>query len=384
MGSEGLLTTEVSKALALCKNIIGPQRIVEKYKDEKNVFTAYKPEDIKVIADSLNGDTIVLMGGDTGFYSGAVKAAEALSGYDTVIIPGISSVSYFSSRLKMPWQDWKLLSTHGADRNVIGWINKIPKVFAILNDGGDINKLCDKLILYKMDNVRLYVGENLSYDSERIVCGSPKELKDMVYGRLAVMLAVNNEAKTQFWQLKDEEFIRGKVPMTKTEIRTLSLAKLCLDKNSVLYDIGAGTGSVGISAALINPDIKVYAIDRNPKAVQLVEKNKVKFRADNVKIVFGEAECAMGNLESCTHAFIGGSGGNLEQIINIIFEKNADARIVINAVTVDSLVEIHNIIEKYSLQSEIIMASISVGESVGKHTIMKANNPVYVITIGRG
>ena len=121
--------------------------------------------------------------------------------------------------------------------------------------------------------------------------------------------------------------------MTKEEIRSLSIVKLGLKEDSVLYDIGAGTGSISVEAALNMPRGKVFAIERKEEAVNLIKRNKEKFKVDNLHVVKGLAPEALMNLDIPTHAFIGGSAGNLKEIIDILLYKNPKIKIVINAIT---------------------------------------------------
>lgn len=144
----------------------------------------------------------------------------------------------------------------------------------------------------------------------------------MIFDDLSVILAENPNAYDVFSDyIDDEEFIRDNVPMTKSEVRTLSVAKLELSPDSVLYDIGAGTGSVSVSAALKIIDGEVYAIEKNENAVKLIEKNKRKFAADNIIVVKGNAPAAFENLPRPTHIFIGGSSGNIREIIEEAVKK---------------------------------------------------------------
>ena len=153
--------------------------------------------------------------------------------------------------------------------------------------------------------------------------------------------------------------------MTKSEIRTVSLSKLGLKSDSVLYDIGAGTGSVAISAALLNPDLKVFAVEKNEKALNLINLNKIKFAVDNVEIVNGEAPEILEGLPEPTHVFIGGSGGKLKEIISCMLIKKRGVKFVINTVTVETLCEIKNILDKHSIEAEIVQLIPSKGEKNG-------------------
>ncbi|MCD8036934.1 MAG: precorrin-6y C5,15-methyltransferase (decarboxylating) subunit CbiE [Clostridiales bacterium] len=383
-GSDLLLTSQAREALKKCEVIIGAERIVEKYAGTKKVYTEYKAEEIKEIIDSNNADAAVLMSGDTGFFSGAKKLLAVLKDYDVTVLAGISSMTYFAQKLGMPWEDWKLLSLHGQSKNIIGHIRENEKTFALLNNGDDVDRLCRKLLLYGMDDVKLFVGERLSYEDETITSGTAAELCGKSFDKLSVILAVNNKPKKIRYEINDSEYIRGKVPMTKQEIRTLSIAKLRLTRESVLYDIGAGTGSVGIASAMISPDIDVYAFEKKSEAVELMEKNKIKFGADNVEIAEGRAEELVTDekFKTPTHAFIGGSDGHIDDIIDKLFIRNNNIRIVVNAVSLETISKLFAYLKDRGIEADITQISLSKGEPVGRHTMMKAYNPIYIIAFG--
>lgn len=127
--------------------------------------------------------------------------------------------------------------------------------------------------------------------------------------------------------------------MTKEEVRTVSLSKLRLTADSVCYDVGAGTGSLSIEMALRAHQGQVWAIEKKEDAVELIHRNKLKFAADNLEIVEGLAPEALKDLPAPTHAFIGGSSGNLKEIVKLLVEKNPQVRIVINCITLETVSE---------------------------------------------
>lgn len=186
--------------------------------------------------------------------------------------------------------------------------------------------------------------------------------------------------------IPDEEFIRGKVPMTKEEIRILSVVKLQLDNDSVVYDIGAGTGSVAVEMAGQCPKGMVYAIEKNPEAVSLIGQNKDKFGVCNMEIVEGTAPQCLSDLPKPTHAFIGGSSGNLLEIIQTVREKNSNARFVVNAVTLETLAQLQKIPEEFPeyADMEVVQVGVSKSRAVGNYHLMCAENPVYVAEFGGG
>lgn len=174
--------------------------------------------------------------------------------------------------------------------------------------------------------------------------------------------------------MKDEVFIRGKVPMTKEEVRCVSIAKLNPAADSIIYDIGAGTGSVSIEMALKCPEGTIYAIERNPEGIDLIKQNAEKFGVTNIEIIEGSAPECLADLPAPTHVFMGGTGGNLKDIVNAVREKNEDARFVMNIITPETLAE------SLEFAGEIVQMQVSRGRVAGKYHLMTAENPVYIIS----
>lgn len=394
MGDPDYLISYAEKIIAQADIYIGAKRMLEPFEiHQGRSLVSYKPKEMKeyLLQEKEWQNGVILLSGDSGFFSGAKGILEEFADtpYAIQCIPGISSISYFSARLGMNWEDMYIASAHGRKENLIGRILQNKRTFALLGGGRQLKELCEKLQYYGMNKVRLFVGENLSYtartteEGERIVQGSPAEIQNQSFGNLICMIAENPAPQKRMGEFKDEEFIRGKVPMTKCEVRTVSIAKLNLQENSVLYDIGAGTGSVSIEIAAKYPGIKVYAIEKNEEAVSLIQKNKQKFCTDNVEIISGEALEVLQNsqLEIPTHVFVGGSGGNFKEMAQWLFTQNPNLHMVANAVSLNSIAEIHKAVEELQLQAEVISMNVSRSKKMGGYHMMMANNPVYIFTI---
>jgi len=383
MGNGELFTYAAKKIIDGSDVIIGSERIIKSIDNNKEIFSSYKPTEISEYIKGKNfNKAAILLSGDIGFYSGAKSLIKVLSGYDVELIPGISSVVYFCSKLKIPWEDIKLLSLHGKTTNIIGYIKKYKRVFTLLSGNDDIKMLCEKLCFYNMGYVVLNIGQRLSYHDEKIITSGAEDIKNFDFDDLSVVLAENPNACGGFSDcIDDNEFIKGDVPMTKGEIRTLSVAKLGLAHDSVLYDIGAGTGSVSIEAALKVIDGKVYAIEKNENAIKLIEANKRKFAADNITVVKGCAPLAFKNLLSPTHIFIGGSSGKMKEIIESTLKINPDVKIVINAISLDTISEIMNIIKEKNFEYDIVCINVSKNRNVGGYELMMGQNPVYIFKL---
>lgn len=182
--------------------------------------------------------------------------------------------------------------------------------------------------------------------------------------------------------MRDEWFIRGKVPMTKSEVRAVSISKLELTEDAVLYDIGAGTGSVGIEAALSVPRGQVYAIEQKKEAAELILQNKEKFQVNNLVLVEGSAPEALEDLPAPSHAFVGGSSGHMEEIVELLLQKNPKIRMVFNAIALETVGEILNVLKKRGLEHEVVSVQVSRAIQAGQYHMMQGQNPIYVISAG--
>ncbi len=183
--------------------------------------------------------------------------------------------------------------------------------------------------------------------------------------------------------IADEAFIRGKVPMTKQEIRVLTMAKARIAPSDVVWDVGAGTGSMSVEAACLAPQGHVYAIERNAEGVSLIEKNKEKFDVGNLTVIEGEAPDALKDLPDCDAAIIGGSGNCLPEILDEISSRlKTGGRVVMNCITVQTLATALSYMRGHEsvFTYEAIQVQINRLQAVGAYDMAKAINPIYIVT----
>lgn len=384
--------TMTEDALRVCRSaelLIGAQRMLDMFADAPgDRYASYRPEEIRAyLEEHPEYESVALLqSGDVGFYSGAKRLYPLFAGEDVAVYPGVSSLAALCARLRVSWEDARLVSLHGRRANVIAAVRESRKVFALAGKGADVRGLLEKLIAYGMDGLTVTVGENLFYPGERICAGTARELLGEDFADLCVVWIENPGAHPCVTHgIDDGEFLRGDVPMTKSEVRIVSLSKLRLQRDSVVYDVGAGTGSVAVEAALLASDGFVYAIEKKEEAAELIEANRRKFAADNLAVVRGTAPEAMKDLPAPTHVFVGGSSGNLRRILEAVLEKNPLVRIVVNCIALETAAEALDCIRSLPLADvDIISVSVGKAKEIGKYHMMMGQNPVTVISCSGG
>lgn len=395
MGNEKNRTVEAEQICQSVHLLIGARRMLQSVKTEgKAVFESYKPDEIAAyLAEHPQYETAaVLLSGDIGFYSGAkklydaIERTEGLEQMEIYPVSGISSVVYFCGKLGVSWEDVHLLSLHGRKQNLIDAVKYHEKVFVLCGEKDGIPKICCKLKEYGLGDVKVAVGTDLSYEQERIVQGTAESLMKEDFAPLSVLLICNPDVKKRIGHgLDDDLFLRGKVPMTKSEVRSISLSKLRLHKDAVVWDVGAGTGSVSIEAARLAKDGVVYAIEKKDEAIDLLEQNKRKFGTDNLEIIKGLAPEALEGLPAPTHAFIGGSSGNLKEILEVLLEQNPGVRVVINAIALETVAEAMQCLKTMAFTDvDIAQVSVAKGKKLGSYEMMMGQNPVYIFSCTGG
>ena len=390
MGAPEIFTEEAKIALEKAECIIGAKRAVEACGGGKPCFCSMDNgkilEFIRLHPEYQK--IAVVMTGDTGFFSGAKKLLPLLEEYQPKIYPGISSLQYLCAKIGTSWDDTYILSLHGREGSVLPAVMEHEKVFVLVGGAGGVKRVLEELCENGLGDVLVYVGERLSYKEERIVKGTAEQLCEDSYDPLSVLMIQNDRIHPvrQTACLPDHVFIRSMgegnhVPMTKAEIRAVSVAKLMLDAKSIVYDIGAGTGSVSVEMANICSRGHVYAVECKSEAAALADKNKKHFGLSNLTIIEGTAPEVCMELPAPTHAFIGGTNGNMYEILSMLLKKNPNVRIVINVIALESIAEAMRCIEEFSFdETEVVQISVAKAKKLGRYHLMKGQNPIMIIT----
>ena len=391
MGTLDTLTHEAAETIRNADILFGAKRILESVEhmpgllhESQERVEEYRSAQIAEYLSTRPHLTriVILMSGDVGFYSGARLVQDAFPDEKIDYYCGISSVVYFASKVPTSWQDAKLLSAHGRSLNLLNCVQRYPKIIMIVSGVEDVRAICQELVEAEMTYVHVTVGQDLSYQEETVTSGTPEAFLQAETTGLHIMLIENPQAKHIIVPgMSDESFVRGKVPMTKEEIRILSVAKLQLTEDSIVYDVGAGTGSVSMECARLCTNGTVYAVERNPEGIALIRENSKKLRLSNVKAIEGLAPEALMDLPAPTHAFIGGSAGNMGEILDVLRAKNPSVRIVINTIALESISEVMQLLKERGYDADIVQISAAKSRVLGRYHMMTGLNPVYIITI---
>lgn len=397
MDGRNTLTGQVKEAIRDADILLGAQRMIEPYEPRVEKKAYYQKEQILPYLHALQQENrgggykvVVLFSGDTGFYSGCQQLFTALhraidegtleASLD--IMPGVSSVSYLSSCIGESYHDAVVVSIHGKPfGNLLETIAANERTFLLMSGASDVRRLGELLVAAGLTACEVTAGYQLGYPQQRIRTMSAAECMLEEAEGLYTCFIRNPQVRPArlVHGMADSEFIREKVPMTKEEVRDVSLCKLRLHERAVVYDIGSGTGSIAVEIGRLSDTVQVYALERKPEAVSLICKNKEKFSLSNITVVEAEAPEGLESLPVPTHAFIGGSGGRMEEILKALYQKNNTMRVVINAISMETICEIREALTSFPITGEeVVQMQVSRTKKVGSYHLMQAENPVWI------
>ena len=380
------LTLQGLAALRQADLILGARRLLAVLPAgcTENRAAAYRPDEVAELLQTSGAENAVLVySGDTGFYSGASSMMEKLEalGVRARVLPGLSSIQLLAAALGRPWQGWNLVSAHGRTCDPVAECMQGRPTFFLTGGSEDPATLCAQLEAEGFGDVQGVVGQCLGTPEEKIFRGSVKELAAGRFNSLSVLLVEAAEVLPRRAPgLPDEAFERGDVPMTKQEVRAAVLAKLAVRPEDILWDVGAGTGSVSVELALAAPRGRVYAVECRPEGCALIKANREKFRTRNLVLVEGLAPDALSDLPAPDAVFIGGSKGSLADIVDAALDKNPDARICVSAIALETLSAAVAALTAKGRTVQVSQIAVSRAKAVGGLHLMMAQNPIYLIT----
>ena len=388
-GSPALLTRAATAALARAELFIGAPRLLEPYRQG-----AVPCREAVLARDTLAGreqsgaeNAAVLLSGDTGFYSGAKGLRPLLleAGMEVETFPGVSSLQYLCAKIGTPWEDIHPASAHGRACAPAELVARHGRVFFLTGETGDQTPraLCAALEQAGWGKARAWVGSRLSYPNEEIFSGAVEEFSRRDFPPLSVLLVQGEPAcpPAGTFGIPDSGFVRGQVPMTKEEVRAAALSKLRVAPGGTYWDVGAGTGSVSVAISALARDGRVLAVERDPEACGLILENAARFGAGNLTLVQGEAPAALGDLPAPDGVFVGGSGGSLEDILKTALEKNPCVRVVVAAVTLETLSRGAALLDALPFAGvEVSQITVARARELGRYHLMTGQNPVFLLS----
>ncbi len=355
-------------------------------------------EKIRQHLTSSMGTVVVLVSGDPLFFGLGRLLLSEFSPAQLEFYPHHSSVQLAFNRIKIPWQDAQIISLHGRSLEVlIKALQQGQDKIAVLTDGTNNPPAIARLLqdLNLPSQYQFWVCENLGGEDEQVQCFSPREIERIessAFAPLNVVVLIRQEQEEELnldslpqFGIADNLFLSfSDRPglMTKREVRTLVLAELSLHPGQVIWDIGAGTGSVAIEIARLCPNSLIYAIEKTPAGYSLISRNCERFQVKNIIPVLGSAPDILHSLpENCDRVFIGGSGGNLPAILHICSQKLIPQGMVVLALaTMEHINTALSWFQSNSWRYQILQVQLSRSVAVGNLTRLSPLNPVTIIT----
>lgn len=331
----------------------------------------------------------VLASGDPSFYGIAKHLISRLGKDIFEITPNISSMQLAFAQIKESWDDATFLSVHSRPiEGIIKAVRSSHKIGIFTGEQNNPAAISRVLLAHGIDDYQAYVCENLGEGNEGITETDLHSLSKMSFSPLNILILFRKQQKTENKHhvpgIPDEEFYQRRPKMgliTKLEVRAVSLAKMRLAADSVVWDIGAGSGAVSIEASLLARDGRIFAIEENREDIAIIKKNIVKFDAFHVKVVHARAPGGLSDLPSPDVVFIGGSGGQMEGVLDIVCCRiNPRGRIVTNTVTIESMNIAIGGLKVRGFTTAVALINIARSKDIASLTRLEALNPVFVIS----
>ncbi|MFC1906988.1 precorrin-6y C5,15-methyltransferase (decarboxylating) subunit CbiE [Chloroflexota bacterium] len=337
---------------------------------------------------------VVLASGDPSFYGIAGYLTGKL-GKDVVdIIPNVSSMQVAFARIKESWEDAALVSVHSRPiEDIVETVRSNHKVGIFTDDEHTPAAIARVLLEHGIDGRRAYVCQNLGSRDEKVVAADLRGLGEMEFSPLNVLILLRDPEKPagalspRYLGVPDEEFHQRRPKeglITKQEVRAVSLAKMRLTENSVVWDIGAGSGAISVEASYLAGKGRVYAVEKNDADVAIIKKNISKFKVPNVEVVQAFAPDGLSQLPDPTAVFIGGSGGVMEGILDLVCRRlKPGGRIVMNIVALENLGVAVNALKARGFIFDVTLVSVARSTDIMELTRFEALNPVFVVATGK-
>lgn len=401
VGNEGAESL-TPRALALVEKaevLVGGQRLLDCFAHvpAERVRIGARVDEVLAAVVRRRGErrVVVLATGDPNYFGITRALLRHVPAEDLEIVPNVSALQWAFAKAREPWDDAAFLTVHG--RSLDGLVEAVRgrrKVCVFTDERNTPSAIARELGEAGLSDYEAILCEDLGGPRERVSRMSLTALAEYEAHPLNTLILLGPGASSApeplAWTpgLPEEAFDHRRPKLgliTKREVRVLSLSRLALRANSVVWDIGAGSGSVSIEAARLSPQGRVFAVEKNAEDVEIVRSNIEKFRVPHVTVLHATAPDGLEELPAPDAVFIGGSGGKLREILRIAAARlKAHGRIVVNAITVETLHETVAVFREVGLEHEAILASIARSKPLLGMMSFEALNPVYIVTAWHG
>lgn len=378
--------------------LVGGSRLLEMFNGSAELvpITAKLDAVVQTIREKHGKRRIaVLASGDPLFHGIARTLMSRLPREWFEVLPNVSSMQIAFARAREPWDDAVFVSVHGKPLEGLAEHLEAKKIGLFTDDKNTPDAIARFLLARGETAWRMVVCENLAGPDERVVEGGPGEIAAMKFAPLNVVILVRKEGESAGvgrveWPgfgVPEGLFLQRKPKaglITKTEVRVVALSRMRLRPDSVVWDIGAGSGSVAIEAARLAPGGRVFAVEKNAGDVDLIRKNAARFGVANVEVVHGSAPEALEGLDPPDSVFVGGSDGKMEAVLSTVAARlKPGGRIVLTFATLENLAEARHALKAIGMETEVSQISVARGAPILEMTRLEALNPVFVVSAWR-
>jgi precorrin-6Y C5,15-methyltransferase (decarboxylating) len=331
---------------------------------------------------------VVLASGDPNFFGVAPLVCKVFGKKNVSVLPNITAFQAACARVRENWEDAVFISLHGRPLAQLDSMPADGRTVVLYCDGNNTPARVARYLVRHdkgFKNCQTWVFENLGQQDERISDGILEKFKNYSAAVLAMMIikikkGIAGHHDEKRIGISDAEFCHDSGMITKRDARMLTLSRLGCGNNQVVWDIGAGSGSISIEAARLYPGIEVYAVERNRERFLQLEKNINKFRAAGVHAVLGSAPAALKTLPGPQSVFVGGSGGNLSGILQEVKKRiSKNGNLVVNCITITTLAQVLQLFKKWQWNYTVVSVQIAHLKSREQPEIFRAENPLFIV-----
>jgi precorrin-6B C5,15-methyltransferase / cobalt-precorrin-6B C5,C15-methyltransferase len=394
IGDDGCvgLSSRAASTVAAAQVLAGGERHLAFFPQFTGVRIVFKDGLAQVldrIVDAADEHNVcILASGDPMFFGVGASLIKRLGAEHVEVIPHPSSMQWAFARAGLKWDDAAFISLHGRSRE--GFLTRLKaggKVGVLTDPENSPARLAALMLEHGETEWQAWVCENLAGPDERVRRFSVQNLASCGdIGPLNVLILVRTDPS---WKappaipfIHEDEFAKRmpkKGLITKREVRLLSLASMRIRPDSVVWDIGAGSGSISIEAAMLAPLGRVYAVEVDPEGVEICHENLRTHAIDNVRVIAGRAPEALAALETPDAVFVGGSKGSMDEIVDVALERlRPGGRLVVNAITLENSGEVYGALRRRGIVPEVTLLQVSRAEPLARYLRFEALNPIQI------